>query len=92
MRFLKNSQNGDVKYRKVINMFNSLADISNSDDELKINAAQHLQKLEWEFISYFLELSRDDLSFAKNSFLRSFFKKVEDKLDQFIDMKNDFSF
>ena len=72
-------------------MFTSLADISHLNDELKVNVAQHLEKLECEFISYFSELSRDDLSLARNPFRLSS-KKVEDGLqDQFIDMKNDSS-
>ena len=41
--------------------------------------------------TYFPELSRDDLSLAKNPF-RLFSEKVEDELqDQFINMKNDSS-
>ena len=72
-------------------MFTSLADISHLNDELKVNVAQHLEKLECEFISYFSELSRDDLSLARNPFRLSS-KKVEDGLqDQFIDVKNDSS-
>ena len=72
-------------------MFSSLADISNLDDDLKTNDAQHLDKLESEFKSYFPELSRDDLSLARNLFQLSS-EKVEDKLqDQFIDMKNESS-
>ena len=72
-------------------MFTSLADIYHLNDELKTNVAQHLEKLEWEFRSYFPELSRDDLSLARNPFRLSS-KKVEDGLqDQFIDMKNDSS-
>ena len=70
-------------------MFSSLVDISNLNDELKTDAAQHLEKLECEFKIYFTEISRDDLSLAKNPF-RLFCKKVQDDLqDQFIDMKND---
>ena len=70
-------------------MFTGLADISHLDDELKTNVAQHLEKLECEFRSYFPELSRDDQSLARNPFRLSS-EKVEDKLqDQFIDMKND---
>ena len=38
-------------------MFSSLADISNLDDELKTNVAQHLKKLKCEFKSYFPELA-----------------------------------
>ena len=49
-------------------MFTSLADISHLDDELTTNVAQHLEKLEWEFRSYFPELSRDDLPLARNPF------------------------
>ena len=49
-------------------MFTSLADISRSDDELKTNVAQHLEKLKCQFRSYFSELSRDDLSLARNPF------------------------
>ena len=72
-------------------MFTSLTDISHLDDDLKTNVAQHLKKLECEFRSYFSELSRDDLSLARNPFRLSS-EKVEDELqDQFIDMKNDSS-
>ena len=72
-------------------MFASLADISHLDDELKTNVAQHLEKLECESRSYFPELSRDDLTLARNPFRLSS-EKVEDELqDQFIDMKNDSS-
>ena len=72
-------------------MFTSLADISHLDDEPKTNVAQHLEKVECEFRSYFPELSRDDLSLAKNPFRLSS-EKVEDELqNQFIDMKNDSS-
>ena len=72
-------------------MFASLADISHLNNELKTNVAQHLEKLECEFRSYFPELSRDDLSLAKDPFRLSS-EKVEDKQqDQFIDMKNDSS-
>ena len=68
-----------------------MVDISHLDDELKTNVAQHLEKLECEFRSYFPELSRDDLSLARNPFRLSS-EKVEDELqDQFIDMKNDSS-
>ena len=49
-------------------MFASLADISHLNNELKTNVAQHLEKLECEFRSYFPELSRDDLSLAKDHF------------------------
>ena len=72
-------------------MFSSLADISNLDNELKTNVAQHLEKLECEFKTYFPEISKDYLSLARNPF-RLFSENVEDKLqDQFIDMKNDSS-
>ena len=72
-------------------MFISLADISNLDDKLKINVAQHLEKLKCEFKTYFSEISRDDLSLARNPFRHSS-EKVKEKLqDQFIDMKNDSS-
>ena len=72
-------------------MFTSLAGISNMDNDLKTNVAQHLDKSECEFILYFPKLSRDDQSLARNPFRLSS-EKVEDKLqDQFIDMKNDFS-
>ena len=72
-------------------MFSSLADIFNLDDELKTNVAQHLEKLEREFKTYFPEISRDDLSLARNPFRLSS-EKVEDELqDQSIDMKNDSS-
>ena len=72
-------------------MFAILADISHLNNELKTNVAQHLEKLECEFRSYFPELSRDDLSLAKDPFRLSS-EKVEDKQqDQFIDMKNDSS-
>ena len=72
-------------------IFSNLADISNLDDELKTNVAQHLEKLECEFKTYFPEISRDDLSLAKNPFRLSS-EKVEDELqDQSIDMKNDSS-
>ena len=72
-------------------MFSALADISNLDDELKTNVVQHHQKLECEFKTYFSEISRDDLSLARNPFRLSS-EKVEDKLlDQFIDMENDSS-
>ena len=49
-------------------MFTSLADISHLSDEVKTDVAQHLEKLEREFRSYFPELSRDDLSLAKDLF------------------------
>ena len=49
-------------------MFSSLADISNLDNELKTNVAQHLEKMECEFKTYFPEISRDDLSLAKIRF------------------------
>ena len=39
-------------------MFSSLAGISNLDDELKTNVAQHLEKLERKFKTYFPEISR----------------------------------
>ena len=72
-------------------MCNSLANISNLGDELKTNTAQHLEKLECEFKTYFHKISRDDLSLARNPFRLSS-EKVEDELqDQFIDMKNDSS-
>ena len=59
------------------------------DGELKTNVAQHLEKLECEFRPYFPELSRGDMSLARNPFRLSS-EKVEDELqDQFIDMKND---
>ena len=74
-----------------ISMFSSLADISNLDNELKTNVAQHLEKLECKFKTYFPEISKDYLSLARNPF-RLFSEKVEDKLqDQFIDMKNNSS-
>ena len=57
-------------------MFASLADISHLNNELKTNVAQHLEKLECEFRSYFPELSRDDLSLAKDPFRLSS-EKVE---------------
>ena len=68
-----------------------MVDISHLDNELKTNVAQHLEKLECEFRSYFPELSRDDLSLAKDPFRLSS-EKVQDELqDQFIDTKNDSS-
>ena len=70
-------------------MFSSLADISNLDDELKTNVAQYLKKMECKFKTYFTEISRNDLSLARNPF-RPSSEKVEDELqDQFIHMKND---
>ena len=60
-------------------MFSSLADIFNLDDELKTNVAQHLEKLKCEFKTCFPEISRDDLSLARNLF-RFSSGKVEDKL------------
>ena len=72
-------------------MFTSLADNSHLDDELKTIVAQHLEKLQCDFRSYFPELCRDDLSLAKDPFRLSS-EKVEDELqDQFSDMKNDSS-
>ena len=54
MDLLRNCQTGDVKYRKVIlQCLPVWADISHLDNELKINVAQHLKKLECEFRSYF---------------------------------------
>ena len=68
-----------------------MVDISHLDNELKTNVAQHLEKLECEFRSYFPELSRNDLSLAKDPFRLSS-EKIQDELqDQFIDMKNDSS-
>ena len=92
MDLLRICQNGDVKYRKVIlQCLPVWADISHLDNELKTNVAQHLEKLECEFRSYFFKFSRDDLSLARNLF-RFSSEKVEDELqDQFIDMKNDCS-
>ena len=60
-------------------MFASLADIYqyHLDDKLKTNVAQHIEKLECEFKSYFPKLSRDDLSLARNPFRLSS-EKVED--------------
>ena len=72
-------------------MFSNLADNFYLDDELKTNVAQHLEKLECEFKTYFPKISRDDLSLARNPF-RPFSEKVKDELqDQLIDMKNDSS-
>ena len=80
---LRNCQTGDVKYRKSI--FSSLADIFNLDDEWKTNVAQYLKKPECEFKTYFPEISRDDLSLARNPFRLS---SVKDELqNRFIDMK-----
>ena len=68
-----------------------MADISNLVNELKTNAAQHLDKLKCEFKSYFTELRRDHLSLARNRF-QIFSDDVEGKLqDRFIDMKNNSS-
>ena len=68
-----------------------MADISNLDDELKTNVAQHLQQLKCEFKTYFPEINKDDLSLAKNPFRLSS-EKLEDKLQaQFNDMKNNSS-
>ena len=53
MGFLRNCQTGDVTYQGNFAMFTSLADISHLDDELKTNVAQHYEKLECEFRSYF---------------------------------------
>ena len=70
-------------------MFSSLADISNLDEELKTNVAKYLENMDCKFKKYFPEISRDDLSLARNPF-RPSSEKVEDELqDQFIDMKND---
>ena len=69
-------------------MFSSLTDIFDLDNELNTNVAQHLKKLECEFKSYFSELSRDDLSFARNLFRLSS-EKIENKLqDHFIEKKH----
>ena len=73
MHLLRNCQTGDN-----FSMFSSLADISNLDNELKTNVAQHLEKMECEFKTNFPEISRDDLSFARNPFRLSS-GKVEDK-------------
>ena len=90
--FIKKLSNWRHKVQKGhFAMFTGLADISHLNNELKTNIAQHLEKLDCEFRSYFPKLSRDDLSLARNSFQLSS-EKVEDKLqDQFIDMKNDSS-
>ena len=45
-------------------IFSNLADNFYLDDELKTNVAQHLEKLECEFKTYFSKISRDDLSLA----------------------------
>ena len=72
-------------------MFSSLTDVSNLDDKLKANVVQHLEKLECKFKIYFPEISKDDVSLARNPFRLSS-EKVEDKLqNKFIDMKNDSS-
>jgi len=72
-------------------MFSNLADISDLDEALKTDVAQHLENLESEFKSYFPEAIGDDLSLARNPFRLSP-EKVEDELqDQLIDLKNDSS-
>ena len=69
MDLLRICQTGDVKYRKIIlQCLPVWADISHLDDELKVNVAQHLEKLECDIRSYFFKLSRDDLSLARNLF------------------------
>ena len=90
--FIEKLSNWKHKVQKGnFSMFSSLADVSTLDDELKTNVAQHLDKMECKFKTYFPEISKDDLSLERNSFRLSS-EKVEDELqDQFIDMKNDFS-
>ena len=52
--FIEKLSNWRRKVRKGdFELFTNLVDISNLDDELKTNAAQHLKKLECEFKSYF---------------------------------------
>ena len=72
-------------------MFSNLADISELDEALKTNVAQHLENLESEFKSYFPKAVGDDLFLARNPF-RLFPEKVKDELqDQLINLKNDSS-
>ena len=60
-------------------MFSNLADISELDEALKTDVAQHLENMESEFKSYFREAVEDDLFLARNSFRLSP-EKVKDEL------------
>ena len=72
-------------------MCNNLSDISEINNELKINVVQHFKELESEFKHYFPEVNGDDLTLARNPFQLSL-ENVEDELqDQLIDLKNDSS-
>ena len=70
-------------------MFSNLTDISELDEALKTDVAQHLEILESEFKSYLPKAIGDDLSLARNPFRLSP-EKVENELqDQLIELKND---
>ena len=79
--------------RKVANgnfdMFHTFACISDVDDEIRDEVADHLGTLQTEFKSYFPELSRDAFTLVRNPF-RVNIEQVDDELqDELIDLKND---
>ena len=79
--------------RKVANgnfdMFHSFACLSDVDDEIRDEVADHLGTLQTEFKSNFPELSRDAFTLVRNPF-RVAIEQVDDELqDELIDLKND---
>ena len=78
---------------KVVNgnfdMFHTFACISNVDNEIRDEVADHLGALQTEFKSYFPELSRDAFTFVRNPF-RVDIEQVDIELqDELIDLRND---
>ena len=81
--------------RKVKNgsfdMFHSFTCLSDMDDEIKDEVADHLGTLETEFKSYFPELSHDAFTLVRNSFHVAI-EQVDDEFqDKLIELRNDSS-
>ena len=72
-----------------LDMFHTFACISDVDDEIRDEVADHLGTLQTEFKSYFPELSRDAFTLVRNPF-RVDIEQVDDELqDELIDLRND---
>ena len=70
-------------------MFHSFTCLSDVDDEIKDEVADHLGTLRTEFKSYFPELSTDAFTLVRNLF-RVAIEQVDNELqDELIDLRND---
>ena len=70
-------------------MFHSFTCLSDTDDEIKDEVADHLGTLQTEFKSYFPELSQDAFTLVRNSFCVAIKQADDEFQDELIDLRND---